>query len=99
MQQATQLEAATRERDRLARTIHDSVLQGLALIQRRAAELGGPAAELGRLAGEQGAVLRTLVVAGPVDRAGTGGFEVDLRALLEPYGSPVVTIAAPATNW
>jgi signal transduction histidine kinase len=97
MRQATQLEAATRERDRLARTIHDSVLQGLALIQRRAAELGGSAAELGRLAGEQGAVLRTLVVTGPVDRAGTGAFEVDLRALLEPYGSPVVTVAAPAT--
>ena len=97
MRQAAQLEAATRERDRLARTIHDSVLQGLALIQRRAAELGGSATELGRLASEQGAVLRTLVVTGPIDRAGTGAFEVDLRALLEPCGSPVVTVAVPAT--
>ncbi|MEV6929816.1 DUF5931 domain-containing protein [Dactylosporangium sp. NPDC051485] len=65
MQQAIELEAATRERERLARGIHDSVLQVLALVQRRAAELGGEAAELGRLAGEQEAVLRTLVTSAP----------------------------------
>ncbi len=61
LQRATELEAATRERERLARGIHDSVLQVLALLQRRGAELGGEAAELGRLAGEQEATLRSLV--------------------------------------
>ncbi|MDG6110452.1 DUF5931 domain-containing protein [Dactylosporangium aurantiacum] len=61
LQRAVELEAATRERERLARGIHDSVLQVLALLQRRGAELGGEAAELGRLAGEQEATLRTLV--------------------------------------
>jgi signal transduction histidine kinase len=61
LQRATELEAATRERERLARGIHDSVLQVLALLQRRGAELGGEAAELGRLAGEQEATLRALV--------------------------------------
>jgi signal transduction histidine kinase len=42
-----QVEAASRERERLARDIHDSVLQVLALVQRRGAEAGGAAAELG----------------------------------------------------
>ena len=61
LQQAAELEAATRERERLARGIHDSVLQVLALVQRRGAELGGEADELGRLAGQQEAALRALV--------------------------------------
>lgn len=61
LQEAAQREAAIRERERLARGIHDSVLQVLALVQRRGAELGGEAAQLGRLAGEQEATLRALV--------------------------------------
>ena len=56
--------AAAAERARLARAVHDGVLQVLALVQRRGAELGGEAAELGRLAGEQEAALRTLIRAG-----------------------------------
>lgn len=62
---ALEIEAATRERERLARDIHDSVLQVLAMVQRRGAVLGGEAAELGRLAGEQEVALRTLVSGGP----------------------------------
>jgi signal transduction histidine kinase len=58
---AIEVEAASRERERLARDIHDSVLQVLALVQRRGAEAGGAAAELGRLAGQQEAALRALV--------------------------------------
>jgi signal transduction histidine kinase len=58
---AVELEARTRERERLARSIHDSVLQVLAMVQRRGTDLGGEAAELGRLAGEQEARLRGLV--------------------------------------
>jgi signal transduction histidine kinase len=57
-----QRDAATAaERARLARAVHDGVLQVLGLVQRRGAELGGDAAELGRLAGEQEVVLRTLI--------------------------------------
>ena len=63
VQRATEIEAASRERDRLARGIHDSVLQVLALVQRRGAEVGGEAAEIGRLAGEQEAALRALIAA------------------------------------
>ncbi len=56
--------AAAAERARLARAVHDGVLQVLALVQRRGRELGGEAAELGRLAGEQEAALRALVQGG-----------------------------------
>ncbi|GGX95982.1 histidine kinase [Streptomyces hiroshimensis] len=61
---ALRIEAATRERERLARDIHDGVLQVLAMVQRRGAALGGEAAELGRMAGEQEIALRTLVAGG-----------------------------------
>ncbi|MFD7747977.1 MacS family sensor histidine kinase [Streptomyces sp. NPDC059698] len=61
---ALEIEAATRERERLARDIHDSVLQVLAMVQRRGTAIGGEAAELGRLAGEQEVALRTLVSSG-----------------------------------
>ncbi len=54
MQRATEIEAASRERERLARTIHDSVLQVLAMVQRRGAEIGGPAAEIGQAGGRAG---------------------------------------------
>ncbi|PSK90574.1 signal transduction histidine kinase [Murinocardiopsis flavida] len=60
---AAAMEARTRERERLARSIHDSVLQVLAMVQRRGSEAGGEAAELGRLAGEQEAKLRSLIAA------------------------------------
>ncbi|WP_372348741.1 MacS family sensor histidine kinase [Streptomyces sp. KL116D] len=68
---ALEIEAATRERERLARDIHDSVLQVLAMVQRRGTALGGEAAELGRMAGEQEVALRTLVAGGltPTSRA------------------------------
>ncbi len=94
MQRATELEAATRERERLARGIHDSVLQVLALVQRRGTELGGEAAELGRLAGEQEATLRALVGVTPF-RTSEGS--CDLRSFLSPFASATVTIASPAT--
>ncbi|MGV9305315.1 MacS family sensor histidine kinase [Nonomuraea sp. NPDC003727] len=92
MQRAVEMEAAQRERERLARGIHDSVLQVLALVKRRGQELGGEAAELGRLAGEQEAALRELVA---VRTAPTGA--ADLRALLMRFGSAQVTISTPAT--
>ncbi|MCQ4081563.1 DUF5931 domain-containing protein [Streptomyces sp. RB6PN25] len=69
LSRALQIEAATRERERLARDIHDSVLQVLAMVQRRGNEVGGEAAELGRMAGEQEVALRALVAG----EAGRGG--------------------------
>jgi signal transduction histidine kinase len=109
--EAVRLEAATRERERLARGIHDGVLQVLALVQRRGAEIGGEAAELVRLAGEQEVALRGLITAPPttiprsrpaagaagaVDAAAAAGEPVDLRALLAAERSGTVTVSAPA---
>jgi signal transduction histidine kinase len=53
--------AVADERARLARAVHDGTLQVLALVQRRGLEAGGDFAELGRLAGEQEAALRSLI--------------------------------------
>lgn len=106
MHRAVELEAITRERERLARGIHDSVLQVLSLVQRRGAELGGEAAELGRLAGQQEATLRALVattatsVTGPPagwHDSGRAGTPVDLRPLLDRRAGTSATVAAPAT--
>ncbi|WP_079176008.1 MacS family sensor histidine kinase [Actinacidiphila rubida] len=103
---ALQIEAATRERERLARDIHDGVLQVLAMVQRRGNQAGGEAAELGRLAGEQEAALRTLISAAPPaprpGAPGDGGPAApdgpqDLRTLLAPHASPLVTLSAPGT--
>ena len=43
---AVALQAATRERERLAADIHDSVLQVLAFVRRRGAQIGGEAATI-----------------------------------------------------
>ncbi|WP_407564382.1 MacS family sensor histidine kinase [Streptomyces sp. 184] len=108
---ALQIEAATRERERLARDIHDSVLQVLALVQRRGAAIGGEAKELGRLAGEQEAALRALVMgaslpeqrtAGPVEERSAeaeadGPAETSLRLLLLSLSGPNVSVAEPGT--
>ncbi|MDF5756763.1 DUF5931 domain-containing protein [Spongiactinospora sp. TRM90649] len=95
VQRAVEIEAAGRERERLARGIHDSVLQVLALVQRRGAEIGGEAAELGRLAGEQEAALRELVTIEREPAAATG--DCDLRPLLRAHGGAGVTVSTPAT--
>ncbi|MFK3983140.1 MacS family sensor histidine kinase [Micromonospora sp. NPDC050397] len=99
LQRAAELEAATRERERLARGIHDSVLQVLALVQRRGAHLDGEAGELARLAGEQEAALRALIMTRPpAQREGAvDASETDLRTVLGGYASPTVSVAMPAT--
>jgi signal transduction histidine kinase len=93
LQRATEIEAASRERERLARGIHDSVLQVLALVQRRGAEAGGEAAEIGRLAGEQETALRNLIAAGG-EPPPSG--ELDIRALLSTESTAAVSVITPA---
>jgi signal transduction histidine kinase len=92
-----EVEAASRERERLARDIHDSVLQVLALVQRRGAEAGGAAAELGRLAGQQEAALRALMGESWGGSRATGASgDADLRQLVLPAQTDRVTVSVPA---
>jgi signal transduction histidine kinase len=88
--------AAMAERARLARAVHDGVLQVLALVQRRGLEIGGEAADLGRLAGEQEVVLRSLVQ-GDAAVAHAGGPDAtgDLVEVLGGWQSRVVTVSGP----
>ncbi|QWF80516.1 MacS family sensor histidine kinase [Amycolatopsis sp. CA-230715] len=94
LERALRTEAATAERERLARSIHDSVLQVLARVRRRGAELGGEAAELATLAGEQEIALRSLVSTEPVGSS-SGGL-ADLRGALQILQTSKVQVAAPA---
>ncbi|QFU94732.1 MacS family sensor histidine kinase [Amycolatopsis sp. YIM 10] len=91
--QALRTEAATAERERLARSIHDSVLQVLARVRKRGAELGGEAAELAELAGEQEIALRALVTTEPTRPTDE---TADLRAALQLLGTSTVHISGPA---
>lgn len=105
---ALRIDAATRERERLARDIHDGVLQVLAMVQRRGAAVGGEAAELGRLAGEQEAALRSLVAGAAVPLPGQAApaavpgasaapAKEDLAAALAALAGARVTFSGPGT--
>ncbi len=91
---ALRAEAATAERERLARSIHDSVLQVLARVRRRGAELGGEAAELAKLAGAQEIALRALVSSAPVS---TEDGSADLGSRLKLLETERVAVSVPAT--
>lgn len=93
---ALRAEAATAERERLARDIHDSVLQVLAHVRRRGRELGGDAADLAVLAGEQEIALRSLVAAAPPESTEDG--DVDLGSRLQVLNSATVQVSVPATT-
>ncbi|MBC3193562.1 histidine kinase [Pseudonocardia sp. C8] len=85
-------QAAAAERERLTRSIHDGVLQVLAHVRRRGAEIGGAATELGVLAGEQETAVRALLSgSGTTDAHGRR----DLAAALRILASERVTVAAP----
>ncbi|WP_051027609.1 MacS family sensor histidine kinase [Nocardia higoensis] len=99
VRRAVRLTAAAEERERLAREVHDGVLQVLSYIKRRGTEIGGPTEELAVRAGEQEVALRVLLseqggrhAAG---RRGNGDAEVDLRGLLTAYATPKVFVSTP----
>ena len=95
IESAARRDAAASERERIARGIHDSVLQVLALVSSRGRALGGEAAELGRLAGEQEAALRALLAAD--GQQGPQRGLLDVRGLVEPFTGARITVSCPAT--
>jgi signal transduction histidine kinase len=96
LEQALRKEAATAERERLARSIHDSVLQVLARVRKRGNEVGGEAAELAKLAGEQEIALRSLVTTEPVRPNDSG--TTSLRAALQLLATSSVQVSTPADD-
>jgi signal transduction histidine kinase len=93
---AARRDAVAAERERIARGIHDSVLQVLALISSRGHALGGEAAELGKLAGEQEGALRALLTANHDQPRPLGG-PLDVRGLIGPLADARITVSCPAT--
>ncbi|UVF76280.1 MacS family sensor histidine kinase [Gordonia mangrovi] len=93
---AAGIAAATEERERLSREVHDGVLQVLALIARRGREIGGETTQLAELAGEQEHALRRLV-SGVADDIGVGGSTVDLAAQLRALAADRISVSAPGT--
>ncbi|WP_197275068.1 MacS family sensor histidine kinase [Luteipulveratus halotolerans] len=94
--EAVRIRAATAERERLAREVHDGVLQVLALMRRRGAGASGEIGELARLAGEQEQALRVLLSEQAAPTQGSGGL-VDLRRHLRAVVSSEVEVSAPAS--
>ncbi len=91
--------AAAEERTRLARAVHDGVLQVLTMTQRQGAAAGGDWADLGRLAGEQERNLRSLIRQQDTVPTAAGG-QVDLAGALEAMATahPVrVEVATPGS--
>ena len=92
------------ERERIARVVHDGVLQSLAYIHRRGKEIGGEAADLSALAAEQERSLRRFVSgtgAPDVSSEGLGlrgqeDGEVDLRVVLTAREGPGLSVSVPA---
>jgi signal transduction histidine kinase len=97
LREALRVQAAVRERDRLARTVHDGVLQTLSYVHRRGLDIGGESRELGSIAADQERLLRALVsdVAAPQLETLVDG-EVDLRLLLRRCADGVVNVVPPA---
>lgn len=94
LERAVRLSAALEERERLSRQVHDGVVQVLALVAKRGRELGGEAAQLASLAGEQERALRRLISSAGAD---DDGQVVDLRTVLGRRESDRVSVNLPGT--
>lgn len=97
---ALQQAAVAGERARLARAVHDGVLQVLALVQRKGPDLGEEGRRLGGLAGEQEQALRSLIRQQETLRTPTTDESAtrDLAGVLERLANrrpPVVSVVTP----
>ncbi|WP_428345279.1 MacS family sensor histidine kinase [Nocardioides sp.] len=92
--------AVATERARLARAAHDGVLQVLALVKRKGAELGGEGVELARLAGDQESALRALIRQQDALVQASSDTTRDLTSAIEECGagrSLEVSVVTPGT--
>jgi len=92
LRRASAERAAVAERERLARPIHDGVLQVLGLVHRLGESAGGEWAPLAAAAAEQESALRALLTSGVPVAAGRADLADALRALR----SERVTVSTPA---
>jgi signal transduction histidine kinase len=89
--EGVRLQAATAERERLAREVHDGVLQVLALMTRKSDDR-----QLAKLAAEQESALRKLIQSRPAPTGEPTG-EADLKELLaDRVQQPTVQFSSPA---
>ncbi len=92
--------AVATERARLARAAHDGVLQVLALVKRKGAELGGDGVELARLAGDQESALRALIRQQDSLVQASTSTTVDLTSAIEQCGAGrtlAISVVTPGT--
>ncbi len=92
LEAAVSARSALVERERLARTVHDGVLQILALVHRTGRDETGEWGRLAREAGEQEARLRALITS-----RGEPESAHDLGSALRALRSERVSVSAPAT--
>lgn len=91
--------AALAERQRLARIVHDGVLQVLAMVEREGPHLGPRGIGLAKAAHEQEVQLRALIQDTEIDprRPDPRDFtHLNFAAMLDKHGSPTVSVASPA---
>jgi signal transduction histidine kinase len=89
---ASAAQASLAERERLARSIHDGVLQLLGLVHRNGREAGDDWAAIADQAADQEAALRALITSEPPPVVGRHDLAADLRGLR----SGRVTVSTPA---
>ncbi|MET0896918.1 MAG: DUF5931 domain-containing protein [Mycobacterium sp.] len=99
LERAIGLSASMAERERLARQVHDGVIQVLALVAKRGREIGGETTALADLASEQERALRRLVSAEGTDAEPVAGDaeSVDIRTGLRLRAGDRVVVSVPAT--
>jgi signal transduction histidine kinase len=99
LQRAALLAASAAERERLARQVHDGVIQVLALVSKRGREIGGATTELADLAREQENALRRLVSDGGDGGDGQDTHQalVDISSRLSRRAGDRVVVSVPGT--
>lgn len=96
-EQVTATAAAMSERARLARVVHDGVLQVLALVERDAPSLGPRGVRMATAARQQEVELRRLLQQSDLTAGDVIDVTVaDLAGVLDRHAGPTVTVSTPA---